>query len=83
MKPINIIGAAVRKAQFHAGIIRNGLAVTMLHVEDHHCSMTVTPCGVFVDLYAQGARPAAQLLVPFANIYFLEFADDKPAEGKK
>ena len=77
MKPANIIGAAVRKANFHAGIIRNGLAVTALHIDDHHCSMTLTPCGVFVNLYAHGARPAAELLVPFANIYFMEFVGDE------
>lgn len=77
MKPANIMGAPIRKANFHSGIIRNGLAVTMLHTEDHHCSMTLTPCGVFVDLYAHGTRPAAQLLVPFANTYFVEFAPDE------
>lgn len=71
----------VKKMNCHAGVVVNGMAVSSLHYKDHSCAMQVTPYGVHVVLEATLRRPAAEILVPFSNIYFIELMGDDSGEA--
>lgn len=72
-----IVGMPIKAIKCHAGLILNGLAVTSLHHADHKCKMTATSFGVHVELEKMDRRPAAKVLITWANIYYAELFEDE------